>query len=165
IIMQEDVQTLDEVVVTAFGINKTKSELTYSTQEVDGSEISKAGNPNMLNGLQGKVAGVNIDLTSGMPGRSPLIKIRGSRSFTGGNQPLFVIDGAPVSGRIIDINPSDVESVNILKGPAASALYGMRASNGVVVITTKTGEMNNGAPTISFDSYYSIDQVSKLPDL
>jgi len=165
ILLREDITALEEIVVTSFGIRKTKQELTYATQEVEGEDVAKVGNPNVLNGLQGKVAGVTVKLSSGMPGRSPSINIRGSRSFTGNNEPLYVIDGAPVSGRALDINPSDIASINVLKGPAASALYGLRASNGVVVITTKSGQSSDGKPTVSFDTFYSLDQVGMLPDL
>ncbi len=156
----------EEVVVTAFGIKRSNKALTYATQQVDGKAVSAAGNPNLLNGLQGKVAGVTVALNSGMPGKSPDIRIRGSRSISGNNAPLYVIDGMAVSGgdRAVDFNPNDVASINILKGPAASALYGLRASNGVVIITTKSGA-GIRTPSISFESQYSIDKVSFLPDL
>jgi len=162
-----DAKALNEVVVTAFGIKKDQKSLTYATQQISGKDISAVGNPNVLNGLQGKVAGVTVSLNSGMPGKSPAIRIRGSRSLTGNNEPLYVIDGLPVSGgeRILDINPSDIESMNVLKGPAASALYGLRASNGVIVITTKNGSGAQGKPSVTFDTQFSIDQVSFLPDL
>ena len=162
-----DTKALEEVVVTAFGIKKEQKSLTYATQQISGKEISAAGNPNVLNGLQGKVAGVTVSLNSGMPGKSPNIRIRGSRSLTGNNAPLYVIDGLPVSGgeRVLDLNPSDIESMNVLKGPAASALYGLRASNGVIVITTKNGSGAQGKPTVTFDTQYSIDKVGFLPDL
>ncbi len=163
--MEIDAERLEEIVVTSFGIKQTKQQLTYATQEVDGDELNKVGNPNMLNGLQGKIAGVNIGLTSGMPGRSPVVKIRGSRSISGNNQPLYVVDGAPISGRIQDLNPSNIESMSILKGPAASALYGLRASNGVIIITTKKGKSEEGKPVVSVDFFHSIDEVSYLPDL
>lgn len=164
--LQVDTKLLDEVVVTAFGIKKDQKSLTYATQQISGKEISAVGNPNVLNGLQGKVAGVTVSLNSGMPGKSPGIRIRGSRSLTGNNAPLYVIDGLPVSGgdRILDLNPSDIESMNVLKGPAASALYGLRASNGVIIITTKNGSGAKGKPTVSFDTHFSVDQVGFLPD-
>ncbi len=165
--MEEDAIGIDEVVVTSFGIKKTLKQLTYATQEVKGDQLASVGNPNVLGGLQGKVAGVSVTLNSGMPGKAPDIKIRGSRSLTGNNSPLYVVDGMPVSGgdRAADFNPNDIESINILKGPAASALYGLRASNGVVIITTKSGTGNKGVPTVSFDTHYSVDQVGFLPDL
>lgn len=166
VVLMEDVVNLKEVVVTAFGIEKEKKAISYATQEIEGEKVSAVGNPNILNGLQGKAAGVSVRLNSGMPGKAPQINIRGSRSLTGNNQPLYVIDGLPVAGgdRVTDFNPSDIESFNILKGPAASALYGLRASNGVIVITTKSGRRSR-KPTLSFDTHYSIDQVSRLPEL
>ncbi|WP_373516545.1 SusC/RagA family TonB-linked outer membrane protein, partial [Pricia sp.] len=163
--LEESAEGLDEVVVTSFGIRKSKKAVVYATQEVGGDDLAQVGNPNVLNGLQGKVAGVSVNLSSGMPGRSPSIKIRGSRSLTGNNQPLFVVDGAPISGNIQDINPNNIESINVLKGPAASALYGLRASNGVVLITTKSGKSIDGKPTISLETFYSIDDVAYLPEL
>lgn len=134
--MKVDTKALDEVVVTSFGIEREKKALFYATQEVKGAQLTAVGNPNLLNSLQGKVAGVSVRLNSGMPGKAPQITIRGNRSITGNNQPLYVIDGLPVAGgtRINDLNPNDIESMNVLKGPAASALYGLRASNGVIVI-------------------------------
>ncbi|WP_422080764.1 SusC/RagA family TonB-linked outer membrane protein [Ulvibacterium sp.] len=165
VMLQESSEGLDEVVVTSFGIRKSKKAVVYATQEVGGEELAQVGNPNVLNGLQGKVAGVSVNLSSGMPGRSPSIKIRGSRSLTGNNEPLYVVDGAPISGNIQDINPNNIESLNVLKGPAASALYGLRASNGVVLITTKSGKSLDGKPTISLETFYSVDNVAYLPDL
>ena len=165
IVLQESAEGLDEVVITSFGIRKSKKSVVYATQEVGGDDLAQVGNPNVLNGLQGKVAGVSVNLSSGMPGRSPSIKIRGSRSLTGNNQPLFVIDGAPISGNIQDINPNNIESINVLKGPVASALYGLRASNGVILITTKSGKSLDGRSTISLETFYSIDDVAYLPDL
>ncbi|CAG5002524.1 TonB-dependent receptor P26 [Dyadobacter sp. CECT 9275] len=165
--MVVDARTFDEVVVTAFGIKKEQKSLTYATQQISGKSISAAGNPNVLGGLQGKVAGVTVNLNSGMPGKSPGIRIRGSRSLSGNNSPLYVVDGLPISGgdRVLDLNPNDIESMNVLKGPAASALYGLRASNGVVVITTKNGAGAKGKPTVSFDTQFSVDQIGMLPDL
>ena len=163
--MAPDIQSLSEVVVTAFGIKKSNESLVYATQEVQGEALDKVGNPNVLNGLQGKVAGVSVKLNSGMPGRSPSINIRGSRSLTGDNQPLYVVNGAPISGNIQDLNPSNIESLNVLKGPAASALYGLRASNGVILITTKGGKVADGKPTVRVETFYSVDDVAYLPDL
>lgn len=164
--MEVDTKALDEVVVTSFGIEREKKALFYATQEVKGAQLTAVGNPNLLNSLQGKVAGVSVRLNSGMPGKAPQITIRGNRSITGNNQPLYVIDGLPVAGgvRVNDLNPNDIESMNVLKGPAASALYGLRASNGVIVIKTKSGG-RTGKPTISYDSHYNIDQVARLPKM
>ncbi|WP_310395599.1 SusC/RagA family TonB-linked outer membrane protein [Hymenobacter sp.] len=176
-----DSKQLSEVVVTAFGIEREAKTLTYAVQQVAGPALTQAGQPNVTNALQGKVAGVIVRQSSGMPGASSQITIRGSRSFTGNNQPLYVVDGLPIesnadqsmtggvsgtdaSSRALDINPADIESISILKGGAASALYGLRASNGVVVITTKRGK-GGSKPKLSFSSDYQADEVSVLPDL
>ena len=152
--LMSDTQNLDEVVVTAMGISKEKKALGYAVQDVKADELTKGANTSLSGALQGKVSGVEISPSSGMPGASSKITIRGSRSFTGDNTPLYVIDGMPVAStadvdtgssvsgtdfasRAVDIDPNDIESINILKGQAASALYGMRATNGVIVITTK----------------------------
>ncbi|MCF1713698.1 SusC/RagA family TonB-linked outer membrane protein [Flavihumibacter sp. RY-1] len=165
--MQPEVAVSDSVIVTAFGIRKSSKSLTYSAQKVDGKLLNSVGNPNVLNSLQGKAAGVSVRLSSGMPGRAPQINIRGARSMTGNNQPLFVVDGLPVSGgeRALDFNPADIENMDILKGPAASALYGLRAANGVIVITTKSGKNAQKSPRIIFDNSSSFDKVSVIPDL
>lgn len=165
--LKVDTKTLDEVVVTAFGIKREQKALGYASQKVSGEQLSAVGNSNIQNSLQGKAAGVQVRLSSGMPGRPAQVNIRGSRSITGSNEPLYVIDGLPVAagGRSIDFNPSDVESMDILKGPAAAALYGVRASNGVIVITTKSGKNANRKPTITFESQFAQDNVSYLPKL
>jgi len=145
---------IQEVVVTALGISKSKKSLGYSVTEVRGDEITRYGYNNVLDALQGKVAGVNIVNAPGNPGSSPYITIRGATSLSGNNQPLFVIDGVPVSNYhyddksrkgfyyynpVADINPSDVESIEVIKGISGAALYGSRAANGVIIITTKKG--------------------------
>jgi len=165
--LTESSSTLDEVVVTAFGIKREQKALGYASQKVEGTKLTAVPNTNLLNALQGKAAGVTVRLSSGMPGRAPQVSIRGARSLTGSNQPLYVVDGLPVSGgeRAIDFNPADIESIDILKGPAASALYGLRASNGVIVITTKSGKASQSKPSITFDTQVSQDRVSFLPDL
>lgn len=177
-----DSKQLREVVVTAFGIEREEKALSYSVQQVTGEEINRANQPNVTNALQGKVAGVIVRQSSGMPGASNTITIRGNRSFTGNNQPLYVVDGMPIesnasfaggvsgtdpSSRALDINPNDIESISVLKGGAAAALYGVRAANGVVLITTKKGRGvgANEKATITFTSDYSFDRVSRLPDL
>ncbi|MEK6481791.1 SusC/RagA family TonB-linked outer membrane protein [Catalinimonas sp. 4WD22] len=165
--MMPDIASLQEVVVTAFGIEREKKALSYAVQEVDGEAIAKVGNPNMISSLQGKVAGVIVRPSTGAPGARPQVTIRGSRSFVGDNEPLYVVDGLPIDGgdRAVDINPSDIASINVLKGPTAAALYGLRASNGVIVITTKRGKGAGGKPQISFDSNYSFDRISVMPDI
>lgn len=136
--------------------------------------------------MQGKVSGLDVKPSSGMPGASSQITIRGARSFSGDNTPLYVIDGMPVTStpdvstdiqnngsvsgadfanRAVDIDPNDIESINILKGQAASALYGIRASNGVIIITTKSGKgLEKGKPQVSFSSNVSFDVVGRLPE-
>ena len=176
-------QALDEVVVTAMGISKEKKALGYAVQDVKSEQLTQGANSSFVGALQGKVSGVDFSPTSGMPGASAKMTIRGSRSFTGDNTPLYVVDGMPISSasdystggsvtgtdnanRSFDIDPNDIESINILKGQAASALYGMRASNGVVIITTKSGRnANKGKPQISFSSSISMDKVARLPKL
>lgn len=177
-----DAKQLSEV-VTAFGIERQAKSLTNSVQQVDGAAVTRAGQPNVTNALQGKVAGVVVRQSSGMPGASSQITIRGSRSFTGNNQPLYVVDGLPIesnpvddaaftggvgqpdaSSRALDLNPNDIESISVLKGGAASALYGLRAANGVVVITTKKGR-GERKPKLSYSSDVQLDKVSVLPDL
>ena len=169
LLLAPDIQALSEVVVTAFGIEREKKALSYAVQEVDGEKLAAVGNTNLENSLQGKVAGVTVRQTSGAPGSGSRINIRGSRSFRGNNEPLYVVDGLPIASggdsRSIDINPSDIKSINVLKGPTAAALYGLRASNGVVIIETKKGEgARGGTPTVTLESNYSAERISLFPD-
>lgn len=174
---------LSEVVVTALGITRDKRSLGYASQSVKGDELIKGGEVNIVSALQGKVAGVNITGASGGAGASVNINIRGISSFTGSNQPLFVIDGIPVSNevdrtnggpngtlgdaqpanRALDIDMNNVESVNILKGPAAAALYGSRASAGAIIITTKKGSSARGKTEVIFNSSTSFQNAYGLP--
>jgi TonB-linked SusC/RagA family outer membrane protein len=180
--LESDVVGLNEVVVTAMGISREKKALGYAVQDVKSDQLTQAASTSLGGALQGKVSGVEIAPSSGMPGASSKITIRGSRSFTGDNTPLYVVDGMPISSsadvstgnsvtgtdfanRAVDIDPNDIESINILKGQAASALYGMRASNGVIIITTKSGKgARSSRPEITFNSNFSADVVSVLPD-
>ena len=181
IVLESEENSLEEVVVTAMGQSRQKRALSYATQEVKGDKLTEAANSNLATAIQGKVSGVQVTPSSGMPGASANITIRGARSFTGNNSPLYVVDGMPISSgnevstgnsvsgadyasRGLDIDPNDIESINILKGQAASALYGMRASNGVVIITTKSGKGKQGKPQISYNSNVSFDKVAVLPD-
>ncbi|MFI3263518.1 MAG: SusC/RagA family TonB-linked outer membrane protein [Rikenellaceae bacterium] len=183
ITMVSEALNADEVVVTGLGISRERKALGYSVQDLDSDELTAGGNTNIITSLQGKVSGVEIKPSSGMPGASSQIVIRGARSFSGNNQPLYVVDGMPISSasdltnssgtsgtdysnRALDIDPNDIESMNILKGQAASALYGIRASNGVVVITTKSGKANkNGKLTVNVSNTTSFDVISRLPDM
>lgn len=175
--LQEDVSQLNEVVVTALGIEKEKKVLAYAAQEVESEQLTTAANGNINTALQGKVAGVNI-VTNGGVGGNARLDIRGASSLTGNDQVLWVIDGVPFSGGetsdardgfggisngggLLDINPDDVESVSVLKGGQASALYGSRGANGVVLITTKSGKNTKGlgisytgATTFSSAAYF-----------
>lgn len=169
---------LDEVVVTAFGMKKERKGLGYAVQDLSAEDLNTDGTTSLASAMQGKLTGVDIRPSSGAPGASSQIVIRGARSFDGNNQPLYVVDGMPIEStpdfdtgnsvtganmadRSIDINPEDIESINILKGQAASALYGIRASNGVVVITTKRGRINSSRPTVTVSTNISAEIVSK----
>jgi TonB-linked SusC/RagA family outer membrane protein len=154
IILTEDTKTLDEVVVTALGIKREIKALGYAMQEVDGEELSGGHGINAMDGLTGRIAGVDLSTTTAGPSGSTRIIIRGNSELSGDNQPLYVIDGIPMDNTqlgsagkwggydmgdgLSSINPQDIESISILKGPSASALYGSRAAHGVILITTKT---------------------------
>jgi TonB-linked SusC/RagA family outer membrane protein len=166
ITLLEDNVNLNEFVVTAFGLERSEKSISYSIQKIDGDQLIKAKNPNFGGGLQGKIAGLTVSQRSGAPGETPTINIRGSRSITGNNEPLYVIDGFPISGRIVDLNPNDIETINVLKGPTAAALYGIRASNGVIVITTKRGaESAMNKPTVTIDNNVTYDVITRFPAL
>lgn len=177
-----DTKTETAVVVTAFGVTQQKRSLGYSLQEVKAQAITESHQPNLVNALQGKVAGVQITNSGGAPGASAIMLIRGGTSLSSNNQPLYVIDGipmdnttqvtqgtnlvgqsAPPSNRAIDLNPEDIQSVTVLKGPAAAALYGLRAASGAVIITTKKGVA--GRAQLSYSGTASFDYVNRLPDM
>ena len=180
-----DTKQLNEVVVTALGIEKDKKTLGYATQTIEAGQLTQGRDRSVLNSLQGKVAGVQISNASGSVGSSTRVVIRGNKSFTGNNQPLYVVDGIPIDNtqvgtgdnlnngvdtgnRANDINPEDVESVNILKGPAATALYGSRAATGAIIITTKSGRGAARAgkkAEVTFTSSYVIDDILMLPKM
>lgn len=176
--MQPDVQQLSEVVVTALGIEREERALGYSVQKVGGEEIARTNEGNVINSLSGKVAGVQVR-TSNTMGGSANILIRGSASLSGNNQPLFVVDGVPIDNNnynsanqvrgaggydlgnpAADINPSDIESVTVLKGGSAAALYGSRALNGVILITTKKGKETKGIG-VSVSSSITVSRVNE----
>ncbi|MEX0289136.1 MAG: SusC/RagA family TonB-linked outer membrane protein [Flavobacteriaceae bacterium] len=170
--LTEDASQLDEVVVTALGIRKETKALGYSLTEVGGEELSTIKTPNAINSLQGKIAGVNITQNATGAAGSSRVIIRGSSSLSGNNQPLYVVDGIPIGNEnngsaglwggsdggdgISSINPDDIESLSVLKGGAASALYGSRASGGVIIVTTKSGKGQEGfgveySSSVTFD--------------
>ena len=173
--MEPDVLNLEGVVVTALGISREKKSLGYATQELGGDEINKVKTDNFINTISGKAAGVQVKNTGNLGGSSNIL-IRGYSSITGNNQALIVVDGVPVNNDInntrdqtrgrhgydfgnaaADINPNDIESMNILKGAAATALYGSRAANGVIIITTKKGQR-----TLSQKKTYGVNISSNV---
>ncbi len=183
IALEPDIEYLTEVVVTAMGISREKKALGYAVQDLKSEELNHAASASLSSALQGKLSGVEISSSSGMPGASSKITIRGSRSLDGNNQPLYVVDGMPVastpdlgtgnsvtgsdySSRSIDIDPNDIESINVLKGQAASALYGMRASNGVIIITTKKGSSAGAGKTnVTFSTNFTFDTPAVYPEV
>lgn len=187
ITLYEDSKALDEVVVTALGISRKEKNLSYATQVVKADALTQARDLNVANSLSGKVAGLEVSKVSSGLGGSSKISLRGSRSIGGNNQALIVVDGVPIDNSssttrsqgsdgkaltggfdsgdgISSINPSDIESINVLKGASAAALYGSRASNGVLIITTKKGSQQKGLG-ISYSSSFSADTPSVMLDL
>lgn len=169
--LMPDIQMLQQVVVTALGIERQERTLTYNLQSVSSDELTASRQENLVNALQGRVSGVQITSTGGAPGSSSEIILRGATSVDGDNQPLFVIDGIPISNssvrgttnRAADINPNDIESISILKGAAAAALYGIDAANGAVVITTKRGK--EGVVSVGLNTSTTLSQVGRLHDM
>lgn len=178
--LSPDTRQLDQVVVTSLGIRREKKVLGYAVQEVSGADLTASRQSNVVNALQGKVAGVQISSTGGAPGQGARIIIRGINSLdpTRSSQPLFVVDGIPIdnetsvqgnsetrgmSNRAADINPDDIESISVLRGGAATALYGLRAANGAVIITTKSGKA--GRLRVTYTASYGFERVNKIPDM
>lgn len=177
-------EMLEESVVTAMGIKKEKKALGYAVQDIKAEELMKNKNLNVINSLSGKIAGVNVTQAGGSAGAGSTIIIRGGTSLERDNQPLFVVDGiiydnsTPIGGdsgfdgtlrtattnsnRIMDVNPEDIESMSVLKGPAASALYGSRAAAGVIIITTKKGQ--EGTVAVNFSSKMNVNWVNRYPE-
>jgi TonB-linked SusC/RagA family outer membrane protein len=177
---------LEEIIVTALGIEQQKRAVNYAVQDVKAADIAESQQQNIVNALQGRIAGVQITNSGGGPGGSSSIIIRGGNSVDSDNQPLFIIDGVPMdnstttetgagtsgfngqlarsvsnSNRAMDLNPDDIENISILKGPSAAALYGSRAANGVVLITTKRGK--DGTSNITYNNSFSYDVANRLP--
>lgn len=181
VVLRTDVRTLTETVVTAQAIRREKRSLGYAAPTVKNDELTKGQSTSALNGLAGKVAGVNISSTASAPGSSSRIVLRGGSSIAGNNQALMVVDGVPIDNsnylgggdsrstidfgnRGNDINPDDIESVDIMKGPAAAALYGSRASNGALIITTKSGKKGAKKKNeITFNTANTFSSILKLP--
>ncbi len=184
VILKQDASELEEVTVTtAFGLDKNKRSLGYATQTVSGDDIAESGRENIFNALQSRVAGATINATSGAPGASSAIVLRGFNSLSGNNSPLIVIDGLPInnstlnqgqlatggsnrdndfSNRLADINPNDIESLTVLKGPEATSLYGIDAGSGAIIIKTKKGQA--GKPKISYNNSFRVDQNYLFPE-
>ena len=179
IVLKADMEVLDEVVVTAMGISRSEKTLGYSATTVKNDEIVIARTTNVANALSGKVAGVQVSSTSSDPGAVSNIVIRGFSSINGDNQPLYVVDGVPLqnsmvsgsgknvaTGGIANVASEDIESMTILKGAAATALYGSRAANGVILITTKVGKKGDGRNySINYSGSLQARQVSVLPEM
>ncbi len=180
--MEEESQQLSAVVVTALGIRRTDRDLGYSVAKVNPDALLQKSEPDVLKSLQGKVAGVDIRSSQGTPGAATRIQIRGNNSFFGNTQPLIIVDGIPYSNDqvtttnqasnggaytsgIANLDPNDIASMNVLKGSSAAALYGSRASNGVLVITTKSGSAKKSKGTeMSLKSSVSTETIANLPD-
>lgn len=190
VVLVSDSRALNEVVVTALGQKVSKRSLGTSEQTVKGQDIAETQRENFINALQGRVAGVEVTSSSGVPGASSSITIRGVSSISGSNQPLFVVDGLPIdnktlstsafysdnssttalsnrgvdfTNRAADINPEDIESLVVLKGPEAAALYGIDAANGAIVITTKRGKAGKGA--VNYSNSFRVEQTRTSPEI
>jgi TonB-linked SusC/RagA family outer membrane protein len=177
--LAEDATQLSEVVVTALGIEREAKSLSYAQQTVDGGQLTQARDINILNSLSGRAAGVDIKKSSSGPGGSTKIVLRGNKSLSGNSEPLFVIDGIPMANNkgsqpgmwggwdggdgMSQINPDDIESISVLRGSNAAALYGSQGANGVVLITTKKGK--EGAAKVEFSTGATFESVLKKPDL
>jgi TonB-linked SusC/RagA family outer membrane protein len=162
IAMEPDISTLSEIVVVGYGTQK-RSSVTGAVASVDSEEISALAVPSVQGALQGRVAGVQVT-NNGSPGASPIVRIRGIGSITGSSDPLYVIDNVPTGG-LNHFDPRDIESVEVLKDAAAAAIYGSRAANGVILITTKKGAAGKGRMNVEVDSYYGVQQAWRLLDL
>ncbi|MEO6070799.1 MAG: SusC/RagA family TonB-linked outer membrane protein [Chitinophagaceae bacterium] len=175
--LQTSSQAMDEVVVTSFGIKKDRRTLGYGISQVKAEELRKAPTPDITNALTGKIAGVQVSGSGGGFSSSNII-IRGFSTFTGSNQPLLVVDGVPIdngggsngvnsgvanSNRASDINPEDIESINVLKGAAATVLYGSRAASGALIITTKKGKVGT-KNQVSFSTSYGVGTMNRFPE-
>jgi TonB-linked SusC/RagA family outer membrane protein len=193
VVIEPDVLRLEEVVVTALNVPTERRRLSYSVQSLAGEDVSNVGQQNVVNSFAGKIAGAQVTSSAGTPGAASYIVLRGPSSILGENQPLFVVDGVPFdnshqgggnpdngtnnnligstgavtnSNRAIDLNPDDIESVSVLKGPAATALYGSAASSGAIVITTKKGKYTPGKKiNVRYSAGMTWDEVNKEPEM
>ncbi|MBR5384455.1 MAG: SusC/RagA family TonB-linked outer membrane protein [Bacteroidales bacterium] len=182
--LREDSELLNEVVVTALGLSREKKSLGYAVQDVKADALNRGGSANLTDALQGKIAGLQISNSGTGVGGSTRVVIRGSSSLSDNNEPLYVVDGVPYdtgghdidgqaglwggtdrSGGALDLNPEDIESISVLKGPTAAALYGSRAGNGVILITTKKGGKTDEAVGVTYTGKFSWSPVSYFVDM
>ncbi len=178
VVLESEAIGVDEVIVTAIGIKRDTKALGYGVESVNSEEITRVSNHDVVNALAGKTAGVQISSSGGTAGASSYVTIRGASSLLGNNQPLFVVDGLPIlsgggggnvdgvatSGRTAELNPDEIESMTILKGGAATALYGLQAANGAIVITTKKGSKSKRVE-VNISSSVTLENVSQLPSM
>ena len=191
--LSNSAEVINEVVVTALGIRREKRQLATATQTINADQINKSGTGNALSELNGKASGLTVINSGGEPGSGTYMRLRGVTSITGNNQPLMVVDGVPIDNSInnydatsatanvsgansnltggvqptnrgVDLNPNDIESITLLKGPAATALYGIQAASGAVIITTKRGSSGKASTSVTFNSSVTFDRVSLLPE-
>ncbi|HEY0667864.1 MAG TPA: SusC/RagA family TonB-linked outer membrane protein [Sphingobacteriaceae bacterium] len=182
--LRDDAKSLNEVVVTAYSVERDRASMGYSTQTISGDQVSQTGRENFVNGLAGRVAGLAVNPTSGDPGASSQLVLRGIVSLSGDNQPLIVVDGLPIDNSVVnqinttvngtnrnhdytnrgaDINPADIETYTILKGPEATALYGNLGANGAIVITTKKAKA--GKAVVSYNGSLRLETVNNAPEI
>jgi len=165
--LQPSTNYLDEIVVTGYG-TQSRREVTASISTINAESIEKIATASGVDAIKGQVSGVDITSGGGRPGQNPVVRVRGRRSISASNDPLYVIDGIPQTsssgdGAIFDINPQDIKSMEILKDAAATAIYGSRGANGVILITTKRGR--TGATQINYSGYYGMTSVTNIPDM
>ena len=160
VVLVTDAEVLEEVVVTAMGVVQEKKRLNFAVQNVGSDDLTEGKSANVLNALQGRIAGVNVTTGGGSPNSGSQLILRGITSISGNNQPLVVLDGVPITGGVDDLNPNDIESITVLKGAAASALYGQEAASGVLMITTK--QVNAGKLVTTFNAGIQFDTPANL---
>ena len=160
--LKEDMEALDEVVVIGYGTAK-KKDLTGAITQIRAEEITQANSPNIGTALQGKIP---VDIGGvWKPGNNPTIEIRGISSITGSNDPLWVVDGIPMQSSSVNLNPNDVQSIDVLKDASASAIYGARGSNGVIIVTTKRAEAGESSIKASYNGWVGFDKAAGKPNL
>ncbi|MFN3382300.1 MAG: carboxypeptidase-like regulatory domain-containing protein, partial [Runella zeae] len=160
--MEADLRKLEEVVVVGYGSQK-KGDITGAISSITSKALKEVPVTNAPQMLQGRAAGVYVLNTGNKPGAGVSVQIRGRRSFSAGNDPLYVVDGIPISGGFNDINPGDIEAMEILKDASATAIYGSRGANGVIIISTKRGK--SGSPVVSYNTYYGASRILRYADV